>query len=145
MFEQRGTTNAGAAMWPGGDWERGEEGAVVRAAPTAAQNIILCHQFDLIVAQPTSELCPTVAPHSAAIDTLAWSWHWRRLAAVATTTTTVRTDIQLPCFTSMLHLSNYAQTDSPMHTHTHTLVLCVGLYSYLLVYVISSKRNNRTS
>lgn len=138
----------------GRNWGRGRERGVVRPAPTAAQNIILCHQFDLIVAQPTSELyhrCPTVAPHSAAIDTLAWSSATRRLAAgqqllhmkgeQTFSCLVLRACCTYPTMHNLTHLQ-------PCTIYIYICVracVCVSLYSYLLVYVISSKRNNRTT
>lgn len=156
MFEQRATTNAGTAVWPG----RGRAGAGAGQGQRAwcsetSSNRSSKHYpvppiwFDSCTAD-AAELCPTVAPHSAAIDTLAWSSATPGSGCYNSSHGPNR-HIQLACFTSMLHLSNYAQSDSPIHIATHTCTthgpVCVrvSLYSYLLVYVISSKRNNRTT
>lgn len=58
--QQCGQVGAGLELGLG----RGRERGVVRPAPTAAQNIILCHQFDLIVAQPTLPSCAPPLHHT---------------------------------------------------------------------------------
>lgn len=94
---------------------------------TATQNIILCHQFDLIVAQPTSELCHRRLHHPApwqsgpltvAIDTLACS-----LAAVGTTTASDQTFswlvLRACCTYPTMHKLNY------LYTHVCAYKMCV--------------------